>query len=78
LGSDDGSRLFIDDKEVVINDGSHGFEEKSVELILEKGLHKFKLEYFQGDADMGLDVEIEYPGYEKSTIPRRWLFRTEN
>ena len=75
LGSDDGSRLFLDDKEVVKNDGKHSFEEKSAVVILEKGMHKFKLEYFQSTSDMGLDVEIEYPGFEKTTIPRRWLYR---
>ncbi|MCM8541143.1 MAG: protein kinase [Lentisphaeraceae bacterium] len=78
LGSDDGSRLFLDDKEIINNDGSHGFEEKSADVILEKGMHKFKLEYFQGGSDMGLDVEIEYPGLEKTTIPRRWLYRRAN
>lgn len=75
LGSDDGSRLFLDDKEIINHDGSHSFEEKSTEVILEKGTHKFKLEYFQKGSSMGLDVEIEYPGFEKTTIPRRWLYR---
>lgn len=75
LGSDDGSRLHIDDKMIINNDGDHAFEEKQAEIILEKGLHKIKIEYFQGGSDMGLDVELEFPGFEKSTIPRRWFYR---
>lgn len=75
LGSDDGSRLYLDDKVIVVNDGDHGFEEKMAEAILEKGLHKIKIEYYQGGSDMGLDVELEFPGFEKSTIPRRWFYR---
>ena len=75
LGSDDGSRLFLGGKEMINHDGKHGFEEKSTTFKAEKGIHKFKLEYFQSTSNMGLDVELEFPGFQKDTIPRRWFWR---
>ena len=75
LGSDDGSRLFIGDKEIIIHDGSHGFSYKSSSVIMEKGLHTFKVEYYQGDSSLALDIQVEYPSLERTTIPRSWLFR---
>ena len=75
LGSDDGSILYLGGKEMVNNDGKHSFEEKSTTFKAEKGIHKFKLEYFQSTSNMGLDVELEFPGFRKETIPRRWFWR---
>jgi len=75
LGSDDGSRLFIGGQEMVDHDGSHSYSEKSTTFKAEKGTHKFKLEYFQKGSNMGLDVELEFEGYKKDTIPRRWFYR---
>ena len=63
------------DKEIINHDGNHGFSVKDKAIVMEKGLHKLKIEYFQATSSMALDVEVEYPGFEKTTIPRSWLFR---
>ncbi len=48
LTSDDGSRLSIDGKTVVDNDGLHSAIERSGEMALEKGLHLFSLDFIEG------------------------------
>jgi len=48
LVSDDGSRLYIDDSVVVDNDGIHGDNAQSGSIILSKGMHVIRLDYFQG------------------------------
>jgi len=45
LESDDGSRLFIDGKQVVDNGGLHAMEEKSGEVELKAGEHELKVEF---------------------------------
>jgi fumarate reductase subunit D len=48
LLSDDGSKLFIDGKLAIDNDGVHSSRSKSVELLLSDSVHTIKLQYFQG------------------------------
>ena len=49
LKSDDGSRLWIDGKEVINNDGLHQFSVAGAGKIrLSKGIHAIKVWYFQG------------------------------
>lgn len=45
--SDDGSKLYIDGIEVVNNDGSHASVAAAGRIALDKGLHSFKLLYFE-------------------------------
>ena len=47
LCSDDGSRLYIDDKRLLDIDGTHGPIFKEVSLPLSKGSHAVKVEYFE-------------------------------
>ena len=76
LSSDDGSRIFIDNKEILINDGIHGIEEeKETEIIVQKGFHKIKIEYFQVGYGKGLNIKIESSSFSKKNIPRSWYFR---
>ena len=58
VGSDDGAVLFIDDKVIVDNDGSHSFSEASGNAYLEKGFHKFDLKYFDSTHGQKLYVRI--------------------
>ena len=46
LESYDGSKLFIDGKEIINNDGVHYEISKENFVALEKGIHKFELQYF--------------------------------
>ena len=47
LASDDGSRLYIDDRLVIDHDGDHSNQTKYGSLVLEKGKHKIRVEYFE-------------------------------
>lgn len=73
LISDDGSRLFLNGKEILSNDGIHGMREESGYFPLGKGNHKIRLEYFQRQGGIGLKLLIEVPGHQKSNIPEPWL-----
>ncbi|MCC8174375.1 MAG: family 20 glycosylhydrolase [Odoribacter sp.] len=57
LGSDDGSQLYINDNLVVDNDGPHGPVVISGQVALGKGLHPFRLYYF--DMNNGGFVELK-------------------
>ncbi|MHA6248281.1 PA14 domain-containing protein [Pontibacter sp. CAU 1760] len=68
LVSDDGSRLFIDDKLVVDNGGNHGLQPKDGEIILKPGKHPFKVEYFQGSGGKGLSLQWRPHGSEEFVV----------
>jgi mono/diheme cytochrome c family protein len=59
VSSDDGSRLLIDGKKVLDNDGIHPPQTKSGSVELIKGVHKIVVEFFQGGGEAVLDVEVE-------------------
>ncbi|WP_168164352.1 family 16 glycoside hydrolase [Pirellula sp. SH-Sr6A] len=61
LGSDDGSRLLINDREVIRHDGIHPHTEKSGRVRLEAGVHRLRLEYFEGNGQESLSLEVESP-----------------
>ncbi len=66
LLSDDGSRLMIDDKEVINHDGLHGAEPKDGSIPLAAGHHKFKVEYFQGYGGKSFSLQWRLGGeYQK-------------
>jgi hypothetical protein len=48
LTSDDGSKLYIDDQMVVDNDGIHPADTKSGSAELAGGIHRIRVQYFQG------------------------------
>lgn len=48
LTSDDGSRLYIDGKKVVDNDGLHPPESVAGIVTLKGGIHEMRVSYFQG------------------------------
>jgi mono/diheme cytochrome c family protein len=62
LTSDDGSRLIIDGKTVVDNDGTHPPTTRRGRVRLTKGVHKATVLFFQGGGGAELDVLIEAPG----------------
>jgi hypothetical protein len=67
--SDDGSKLSVAGKEIIVNDGVHGMTEEKSELALEAGWHSFELVYFQGRGGLGLDISWQGPGFERTPIP---------
>ncbi|MEQ1932486.1 MAG: family 16 glycoside hydrolase [Fimbriimonadaceae bacterium] len=62
LTSDDGSRMFLDEKLLIDNDGLHGSEGKEAKVSLSAGNHPIKIEYFEGQADNVLKLEWKRPG----------------
>jgi alpha-L-fucosidase len=56
LNSDDGSRLYVDGKLVVDNDGLHGPETKIGDAPLAKGWHTIRVEYFNKTGGSHLDL----------------------
>lgn len=72
--SDDGSRLWINDKLVVENGGVHSLRERAGSINLTAGYHLIKVEYFQARSSQGLGVAIAGPRMTKRTIPNSMLF----
>ena len=69
IESDDGSRLWIDGREIINNDGIHGMDYKEGELKLNLGHHTIKIWYFQGPAtEVGLRLFVTRPGEKKEKI----------
>jgi mono/diheme cytochrome c family protein len=66
--SDDGSRLYVDDKQVVNNDGIHPPQTKAGTVQLTKGVHKVVVGFFQGGGGAELDVQIDGPGLAKQGL----------
>jgi hypothetical protein len=72
--SDDGSKLFIDDEEIVNNDGEHGNMKVSGKAALKKGYHKLKVTYFDGGGVNNLKVLWSANDDEEVIIPASLLF----
>ncbi|QDT15727.1 PVC-type heme-binding CxxCH protein [Alienimonas californiensis] len=68
LASDDGSRLYVDGKEVVNHDGLHGMNEKRGTVRLDAGVHEIVLNYFDNGGNDGLKIAWEGPGISKRPI----------
>lgn len=75
--SDDGIRLTIGDKVVVLYDGLHGPEEREGSIPLQAGFHRFHAEYFEAFGGQSLDVLYEGPGVAKQRVPKDILFHEE-
>jgi len=67
--SDDGSRLYIGEREVVNNDGLHGMQEKNGSIELPAGSHPITVTYFDNGGGDGLEVSWQGPGINKQQIP---------
>lgn len=72
--SDDGSRLIVDGKMVVDNDGLHGSREVKGVVALAAGLHRIRVQYFQKGGGRNLKVCVEGPNEDKQVIPGAMLF----
>ncbi len=68
IASDDGSRIYLDDKLLIDNDGLHGVIEKKASIDLPAGPHKLVVTYFDNGGGDGLQVAWEGPGLEKQPI----------
>src|SRR5206468_659555 len=75
ISSDDGSKLFIDEKMLIDNDGLHGMSEKNNEVPLSKGYHKIKILFFERSGGDDLQVQWQGAGFKKQMIPSSVFFR---
>ena len=76
LVSNDGSKFYIDGKELIENDANHGAVEEPGRVGLKKGLHKILVKYFQCGGGKALKVSWSGPGMEKHEIKAEELFTT--
>ncbi len=67
--SDDGSRLYIDGKLIVNNDGDHGMTERSGKVTLTKGDHAFHVTFYEIASGEGLEIRWQGPAFRKQLIP---------
>ena len=74
INSDDGSRVFINDKEVIDNGGIHAVEEKSGDVELKSGDHKIKVEFFENEGGAACILMWSAAGVEQAVIPATALF----
>jgi hypothetical protein len=63
LFSDDGSKLYIDDRLIIDNDGIHPATACAGSADLSGGLHRIRVSYFQGPRDtVALILSVARPG----------------
>jgi hypothetical protein len=57
LCSSDGSRFYLNGREIIDNDGLHGSDwYKSYGVPLQNGFYPVRIEYFEGDGNRHLDL----------------------
>jgi hypothetical protein len=61
LMSDDGSKLWIDDKLLIDNDGLHGADPKDQMIKLTVGVHRLKLRHFEAGGGEQLTLQMRRP-----------------
>lgn len=72
--SDDGSKLLIDGKEVVNNDGSHGAKRAEGKIGLDEGFHEFRVLYFEDYMGSELEIGFSSIGIRECKIPDEYFF----
>ena len=74
IESNDGSKLYIHDRELVNNDGAHGVKEESGKTFLQKGLQPFAVKYFQMGSGKALKVSWQSDNLAKKEISQKYFF----
>jgi len=68
IASDDGSRVYIDDKLLINNDRLQGMTEQSAAVELAAGAHPIVVTYFDNGGGDGLEVAWSGPDFPKQKI----------
>ena len=74
ISSDDGSRLYVDGKLVVDNDGNHSMTKRSASMPLSAGLHEIRVEFYDNKGDAGLELSWARPDGVSEIIPPACFF----
>lgn len=77
LRSDDGSRLTLNGRRAIDNDGLHPYQELSALVRVASGLQPIRVEFFEGSGDELLELYIEGEGLEKQLVAPKMFFRDE-
>jgi polygalacturonase len=72
-GSNDGSKLYIDNALLVDNDGSHGFLESAGDIYLSKGMHSVEVRYLQLGGSKSLKVSWKGEEFDKRELSSELL-----
>ncbi len=72
--TNDGSILYLDDREFINLDGGHPAVERFRTVALRKGVYKISQKYFQMGGGFMNKVSWKGPGFEKEEIPPSVLF----
>ena len=67
--SDDGSKLWVNNVEVVDNDGDHGVKEKAGKITLKPGKYPLEVIWFNGGGGGWLDVFYQSDEIPKQIVP---------
>lgn len=74
LGSDDGSRMYLDGRMLINNDELHAMKVDSSEAALSRGFHPVRIDFFQKGGGYGLKIQYGTYGGFRRTIPDSLLF----
>ncbi|MFG1603409.1 family 16 glycoside hydrolase [Actinoplanes sp. NPDC049265] len=77
MTSDDGSKLYIDDKLVIDHDGLHGAEPKDGTVRLTEGLHSLRIEHFERGGGQQLTLAWQPPGASDFTLVPNTVLSTD-
>lgn len=77
LESDDGSRLYVDGKQVISNGGLHGMHEEKGTVELKAGSYDIKIEFFENGGEAGCRFSWSADGIEKQIVPETALSHTK-
>lgn len=73
LTSDDGSVFFINNQEIINNDGNHSPVSKKAGLKLDKGLYNYKLMYYNKSGGSRLELKVKSLTIDEQEIPKKML-----
>lgn len=73
LTSDDGSRLLIDGREIIENDGVHLMTERSGTAYLDAGLHTIRIDFFDATGVHGLLATVRGGGMIRTPLDEQLL-----
>ena len=66
LGTDDGSRLYIDGKKIIDNWGTHGVEYKTADYTFTPGAHEIRIDYYEDLGWAGAHLEWKPEGGKRT------------
>ena len=72
--SDDGSKLYVNDQQIVENDGLHGRQTRTGQVALAKGHHRVRIDFFDGGGDEFLSVSGVGEGFPTELLKSGSIF----